>query len=509
VSVVGSVRATPGRTSLVLVAPHGGRRDPVRRPWGSAPLKMNDLHTAALTQELAAATGAATLVNADLDRNDVDLNRLSAAHDRLPEFLEQLRALVRAALDRHGRATVLTVHGWNVVQPAVDVGLGCTTDGDPFRVGPHAAVSPSFAQGGLAAFHRACVSRGITPTVGARYPARAKENLIQLFTTRHRADPRPLVRELASLGVRCDAMQLELAIPLRWPGDWRRRLVAACIESLPALTGEPGVGLAAAPQAGGADAGTRRSREFVAGDVAGLATLDALGGRLLLFPPEGGLVLFTGERVGPCGDDHVAGLAMTAGAARVRFEGPMVRFADTTPFVDLEHGLGGADVVQHADVDLRFAADDASEPTGFGRVTGAVVLDGRRLDVGGSGFAVEGRVPLVWPRLRVAVRLPDGVAVSVIVGLHDGSVTGFVADASGRHPLATATVDTGDPNTPLEQFALELGTEGGHRLRLRGSSLHRLPVVRGGSAPPVRLLYASLRLHGRPEPVGWCELGGV
>jgi hypothetical protein len=503
-----SVTATPGRTSLVLVAPHGGRRDPVRRPWGSAPLKMNDLHTATLTRELGAATGAATLINSELDRNDVDLNRLTAAHDRLPEFLEQLHALVRSALDRHGRATVLTVHGWNVVQPAVDVGLGCTTEDDPFHVGPHAAVSSGFARGGLVAFHRACASRGIAATIGARYPARAKENLIQLFTTRHRADARPLVRELSALGVRCDAMQLELAIPLRWPGDWRRRLVEACVESLPAMTGDspieaPGIVETAS------DAGTRRSLEFVAGDVAGLATLDALGGRLLLFPPGGGLALFTGERVGPCGDDRVAGLCMTLGAERVRFAGPMVRFADTTPFVDLEHGLGGADLVQHADVDLRFTRDDAGEPAGFGRVAGTVVLDGRRLDLRGSGFAVEGTVPLVWPRLRTAVRLPDGTAVSVVVGLHDGGATGFVEDAIGRHAIATAAVDTGDPAAPLEAFGLELITVNGRRLRLRGSAVHRLPVVRGGSAPPVRLLYASVRLDGSSEPAGWCELGGV
>lgn len=503
-----SVTATPGRTSLVLVAPHGGRRDPVHRPWGSAPLKMNDLHTAALTRELAAAMGAATLVNDALDRNDVDLNRLSAAHDRLPEFLEQLRALIRAALDRHGRATVLTIHGWNVVQPAVDVGLGCTTDGDPFRAGPHAAVSAAFALGGLAAFHRACAARGITATVGARYPARAKENLIQLFTARHRADPRPLVRDIAALGHACDAMQLELSIPLRWPGGWRRRLIDACIEALPALAGDPVPPPGALDPHATAD-GARRSLELVAGDVAGLATLDAFGGRLLLFPPEGGLVLFTGERIGPCSTDSVAGLHMATGAAHVRFDGPMVRFADTTPFVDLEHGLGAASVVQHAVVDLRFTPDDPAHATGFGRVDGEATLDGHRLDVRGSGYAVEGSVPLVWPRLRAALRLPDGAAVSLTVGLDDGSAQGFVQDRHGRHPVASAQVDTGPADDPLGTLVIDATTTGGTTLRLRGQAIHRLPVVRGGSAPPVRLLYASIGLDGGREPAGWCELGGL
>lgn len=502
-----SVTATPGRTSLVLVAPHGGRRDPVRRPWGSAPLKMNDLHTATLTHELAAATGAATLVNTELDRNDVDLNRLSAAHDRFPEFLEQLHALVRAALDRHGRATILTVHGWNVVQPAVDLGLGCTTDGDPLRVGPQAAVSPAFAAGGVAALHRACGVRGITATVGARYPARAKENLIQLFTPRHRDDPRPLVRELAALGRGCEAMQLELAIPLRWPGAWRRRLIDACVDALPALDGAPvppaDVRVPATPASS-----ARRTLEFVAGDVCGLATLDAIGGRLLLFPPEGGLVLFTGERVGRVDADEVAGLAMTPGAAQVRFCGPMVRFSDTTPFVDLEHGLGVADLVQEATVDLRFLADDEVGGAGFGRVEGEVRLDGRSLPIHGSGFAVEGTAPLVWPRVRAALRLPDGGSLVLTIGLDDGSVTGILHDGAGRHPIASADVDTGSSHDPLHTLRLRVGTTSGRSLTVEGTAVHRLPVVRGGSAPAVRLLYAAIRLDGGPRAAGWCELGG-
>ena len=113
-----------GTTPLVLVAPHGGRRDVARRPWGTAPLKVNDLHTAALTAELARVTGASAIINTAADRNDVDLNRVSAAHDRAPWFLERLADVLAATLGRHGRATLLTVHGWNVVQPAVDLGLG-------------------------------------------------------------------------------------------------------------------------------------------------------------------------------------------------------------------------------------------------------------------------------------------------------------------------------------------------------------------------------------------------
>jgi hypothetical protein len=113
-----------GDAPIVLVAPHGGRRDPVARPWGSAPLKMNDLHTGAVTRELAARLGASAVINESSDRNDVDLNRISAAHDAAPEFLAALAGLIEDGLARHETIGLLTVHGWNVVQPAVDLGLG-------------------------------------------------------------------------------------------------------------------------------------------------------------------------------------------------------------------------------------------------------------------------------------------------------------------------------------------------------------------------------------------------
>ena len=121
----GSVTVIPGESPLVLVAPHGGRRDPHQRPWAAGHLRMNDLHTAALTTELAALTGAAAVVNADQDRNDVDLNRIVEADERAPWFLDRLAAVLDATLARHGRATLLALHGWNVIQPVVDLGLGC------------------------------------------------------------------------------------------------------------------------------------------------------------------------------------------------------------------------------------------------------------------------------------------------------------------------------------------------------------------------------------------------
>src|SRR5262249_39862230 len=225
----------PGESALVLVAPPGGWRDTERRRWARARLRMNDLHPASLTAELAHLARAPAVINDTHDRNDVDLNRIGEAHERAPWFLERLAAVLEATLARHGRATLLALHGWNVVQPVVDLGVGCSAAPEPFTVGRGAAVAPEFAATALPALGAACAARGIGATVGARYPARNRENLVQLFTARYRDDPRPVVRAFAGWASRVDAVQLELGIPLRWPGAWRGRFVAAVEDALPSL----------------------------------------------------------------------------------------------------------------------------------------------------------------------------------------------------------------------------------------------------------------------------------
>src|SRR5207244_7410362 len=87
-----------------------------------------------------------------------------------------------------------------------------------------------------------------------------------------------------------------------------------------------------------------RRLEFAGAALSGLVGLDASRtGRLLLFPEGGGLVLFTGERLG-----HApGGLRMepsASGGLALRYDGPLLRFADTTPFLDLETGLARAEL---------------------------------------------------------------------------------------------------------------------------------------------------------------------
>ena len=495
-----------GATPLVLVAPHGGRRDTARRPWGAAPLKVNDLHTAALTAELARVTGASAIINTAADRNDVDLNRVSAAHDRAPWFLERLADVLAATLGRHGHATLLTVHGWNVVQPAIDLGLGCAPGADPFSVGPDAAVSPAFAAVAVRALVGACAGHRIAATVGARYPARARENLLQLFTRRYAGDCRSRVAALASMASAVDAVQLELGIPLRWPGPWRTRFVEACRRALPSLTAGDGDVAVGEPATGRpANALVPCRLQFAGVPFSGLAALGADGGaRLLLLPHDGGLLLFTGERAG--------GLAVATtgpGAVSLCYAGPLLRFPDTRPFLDLERGLAAGRIVD-AEVRMTFTPAHAGSEAGeFGSVAGTVALDGRHVELSATAFAEDDERPGPWPRLRAALQLDRTTALSLTLGLAGQEVTGFLCRA-GRHVGVTAArASLGPPAAPLERVTLEVEVAGGERICVEVSAVHELPVVRSRGPAAVRVVFAACAVDGSRTPVGWCEAGGI
>jgi hypothetical protein len=493
----------PGTTPLVLVAPHGARRDPVRRPWGTGPLRMNDLHTADLTAALADSSGAAALVNVDVDRNDVDLNRLSAAHDAMPAFLEALADLVEAAIARHGRATVVTVHGWNVVEPRVDVGLGCLPGPEPLAVPPSAAVSAAFARSGVAALAHACDARDIHATIGARYPARARENLVQLFTSRHRDDARPLVRRLVASAECCDALQLELGIPLRWPGAWRDRLLDAWRAALPALcaTNAADVALRALPVPSPA----HRALALTGRDACALLAVDPPGARLLLFPADGSLLLFTAERAGSAHPELGLHVDDDGDGVTVRFRGPVARFPDTTPFLDLERGLATATIVDDARVALRFAPDLAAGSGTFGAVRGDAQVGTRHLGLDGSahlGPALRGVGGAGDLRITLRLAADRGLAMTLA---RDGSAEGVVVGPRGSVRVRAAKAALGPPADPLGRLRVEIALEDGDALALALVAVDRLPVVRS-SAPPNRHFWASCRLADRAQPVGWCEL---
>lgn len=449
---------------------------------------MNDLHTGSLTRELAARLDASVLINDGGDRNDVDLNRIGAVHDAAPHVLAALADLVEDGLARHPRVHLLTVHGWNVVQPAVDIGIGVRPSPETLRGGGESAISEEFAATTLRRLVARLDAAGIAATPGVRYPARARENLLQLFTTRHAGDPRDGVRRIARLADRVDAIQLELALPLRMPGTWRERLVGATAEALAAdaLHGDEWQEWHDDPSYEPESA----ALEFVAPGLSGLAALDPQGARLLLFTDDGRLFTFTGERAGRHAPDRVAGLRLMADghALALTYGGPMLGFPDTTPFVDLERGLAGAHVVD-ARVALRFEPAHAEpEPCAFGAVVGEATLDGTRHRVEGMGTQSRRETGL-GARPRASLRLADGTVV-----VARGS-DGFVCRHGEHVAVRRCLVEWSDGAAAVSVEAAD-----GTQITVTTPTAHRLPVVPGEPGAP-GFLFASCRHQGRLA--GW------
>jgi len=191
-----------GAVPILLVAPHGGRR-PADAPIRDS-LKVNDLYTAELTTLLAARTGSYALINHAGDRNDLDLNRISQVRTRAPWFLDALVELLSVLVAHHGSARVFFIHGWNVVQPVCDLGMGLKQKGE--RVVPASKVaaptlSASFFTDAILPFRTAALAQGIDVALGRRYPAADKDNLMQVFSPRFADDLAPAIRTLAALSL--------------------------------------------------------------------------------------------------------------------------------------------------------------------------------------------------------------------------------------------------------------------------------------------------------------------
>src|SRR5713226_5288911 len=101
-----------GDAPILLIAPHGGRAGAAAR--ATLHPKVNDLETAEITRELARRLNATALINAGMDRNELDCNRVAQVATREPWLLDLIADEVAQIVDRWQRATVLIIHGWNI-----------------------------------------------------------------------------------------------------------------------------------------------------------------------------------------------------------------------------------------------------------------------------------------------------------------------------------------------------------------------------------------------------------
>jgi hypothetical protein len=512
-----------GGEPLLFVAPHGGRSSRAKALEETS-RKVNDLYTAELTIELANRLDASAIINRGEDRNRLDLNRVGDVRKSAPWFIDLLLAEVRRQISQAGEATLLFMHGWNAIQPCCDIGIGARFCGGvfvPVKQGVP-TVPPRFLPR-LARFADACRRAGIHVTVGDRYPAAGRHNVLQLFTARFADDLDSRVRELARLGAagKIAAVQIELAIPLRWPGALRTGLIEA-VAMLAESTAsdavlthlEAGEIQSVSPE--------QLALEFHDGEagVGGFAAAERLAtgrrqGRFLLCLGAARLGLFTGEDARSTSRDrlHCAGLAWTrgaAGAVTLEYEGPCLTFPRMDPFLDLEFGLREAELSRlEAKLEWRptAAAGASGRHAQIGLLDGLVRHDGCTTTIRAAATFDDGRRadPRRW-RERRALRIPLGPDRFLSVSSHvdgDERVEGEILRDGRIEPLLSGRVsvrNSAGGHAP-EVLRVEVVSRSGS-LRVFGQVTHAVPVVR--PAPEGKVLtFFGLARFGTGDRVGF------
>jgi hypothetical protein len=363
-----------GRGPVLIVAPHAGRCS-ISTVNGRT-TKVNDLYTAELATALADQLDGSLILNTVIDRNVLDLNRISQVLRRAPWFVELLEHLVADILRRHESAEIVFVHGWNVVQPKCDVGIGGSFTSEAEVVGqPSLTASPDYVRQRLAALRARCAAEGIDLAYGERYPASHPNNLLQLFR-RGGSRVQSRLTSWASSG-RLQAVQLELGVPLRWPGTLRNRFVSSVTAAFKDAN-------LLAPRISRTllkNSATLASLQFYdpkerVGVMAGVAA-DARGtlhSRLLVFLEGGRVALFIGEDRGG-GSKPSEGLAAHArpDGFALSFDGFVLINDDGRVYVHLEDAFATSRLA-HASARLEWRKD---APSILGIVSGSMRVDGR------------------------------------------------------------------------------------------------------------------------------------
>jgi hypothetical protein len=512
---------------LLLIAPHGGRAEARTRALLNP--KVNDLHTADITRGLAARLGASALINVAMDRNRLDCNRLSQIIERAPWLLEMIAERVGAIVAHHGRVTILLIHGWNIIEPRLDFGLGLRNSGGELRPPSSACVSASddFINGPLAGLADRLHRHGIKPTYGMRYPGGGLQNLLQAFTARHRTSPHAALRSISELATRgsVDAAQLELSVALRMPGELRARCEDAIAEVFStngndshtsrtplivnreprARVVKPEIGAAATVAAPG-----RVGIEFYdpAARFGAMASFDVggvgMGARIMMLFDGRRAALFTAEgrptRTASAVTHGPLSLTREGKSLALAFRGPAVIVPDATAYLSIERALASGRLDGDTEVEVRFEIDRAggdfdfdrilsssgspheapSSSAAFGRVTGKVRIDGAARTLNGfarAGISFTGLGPQKFSARRM--------------------IWVFFDDENGPHAVEARAVTTGD--APPNQTARILGPAG-----WSPCPLHDLTIETSSVEEPPHRIFASLTPSDGPT----CELEG-
>jgi hypothetical protein len=372
-----------GEAAILLIAPHGGRAGAAAR--ATLHPKVNDLETAEITRQIARRLGASALINAAMDRNELDCNRLSQIAERAPWLLELIVERLAGIVERAGNATVLLIHGWNVIEPRIDLGLGLRDVGGTLRppAGAHVSANDSFIRGPVSALAARLRDARIHPTFGLRYPGGAAHNLLQGFTPRHAKSAAAPLRRLASMAAQgvLNALQLEMSVALRLPGELREHAIEAISRtfshngtapasaSLPVYIVRQATPASARKKEVSNAPPSRVGIEFYdpAAQLGGMVSFDfgpgAAGGRIMMLLDRCSVALFTAEGRAERSGNQLSIGPLTLNAApggNLRFHGPAVIVDDGTAYLSVEHALATSRLDREVQIDATLEFDGAA-----------------------------------------------------------------------------------------------------------------------------------------------------
>jgi hypothetical protein len=499
-----------GDAPVLLIAPHGGRAGAAAE--ATLHPKVNDLETADITRVLAARLDATALINSGMDRNEIDCNRLAQLTSRAPWILDLIADRIEQIIARHGRATVLLIHGWNIIEPRVDFGLGLREAAGRLRPpnGAHVSASDRFINGQLAELAARLRAVNILPSFGMRYPGGAAQNLLQAFTPRHRSSDITAIQRLAAIAESgaIDALQLEMSVAVRLPGALRERN----IEAISHVFSQPANGTVGSPSsipivretppspkkavAAATGPPLRVGIEFYdpAVQAGGMASFDfgpgAAGARIMVLFDRRRVALFTAEGKSLRSADRVSlgPLTLTVGArdAEFTFSGPAAVVDDGTAYLSVEHALAKSHIETAMEVSGTIEIDPAAQSfdsllaqleeaisqayridatpadaakvvppiAAFGRLRGTIVVGGRRraLDaVARIGASFTGLGPQKFATRRMLwANFNDGGNCRAL------EMRALALDANGEHRIARILRHDGWNECRIESFGLDI-----------------------------------------------------
>jgi hypothetical protein len=530
-------------SSLLLIAPHGGHAEP--RTRGILHPKVNDLHTADITRALAARVGATALINHAMDRNRLDCNRIAQIAGNAPWLLQMIDERVRQIVERYGRATILLIHGWNIIEPRVDFGLGLKLLGGELRppAAAHVSASDEFIHGPLAHFAAQLREAGIKPSFGMRYPGGGAQNLLQAFTRRHRESDVTALRSIAETADVVDALQLEFSVACRMPGPLREH----CIAAMEAAFAPPYRATAVAY--GGAPI-TRTARPKVVSNapkapppqptrvgvefydstarIGAMASFDlgagGFGARIMMLLGARRVALFTGEgRVERTEHGIALGplrLDQRGETLALSFDGPAVVVPDSAEYLSIERALasGRLDPALHiglhltpfgAPLDLASVLVSAKDPSrltnglaAFGMISGELLVEGAARELRGyarAGVSFTGLGPTKFSARRMAwACFADSVEASALEvrrttgddGDEHRSARVMEAGTWREHELLSLTLETPGVESPPHTIEAQILVHDAEPLRLLGETESFIPLSRPG--PDSSRIYTAL-----------------